>query len=285
MLKAVTIIMLLVWLYPDAPSEKQYRELSVSRKITKDESILLALVVLPSLLWGSDFIHHISPAWIALGGAIFLLLPGINIVNPKAFHEKINFSSLLFVAGILGFVGVISSSGIGDIMAQRLLSIFTIEQGEIFSNFMLLNFMTANWFYDHITGSTGRINPLVSTTITSNGLAVRKCCDDSGHRLFYCDISLSDPSNISGFENGRREYIKCNKILFLVNGCEPVYFNALEFFLVATDEYVLVMYIFQLSYLCFYQRSAIASLRPNAAKITANVRCVFFITLGDLTTY
>ncbi len=171
MLKAVTIILLLMWLYPDSPSEKQYRELSVSRKITKDESILLVLVVLLLLLWGSDFIHHISPAWIALGGAIFLLLPGINIVNPKAFREKINFSSLLFVAGIIGFGGVISSSGIGDIMAQRFLSILPMEQGENFVNYMLLNFMaTITGFMTTLPGVPAVLTPLSAQLSQATGL-------------------------------------------------------------------------------------------------------------------
>ncbi|MCU7834099.1 MAG: anion permease [gamma proteobacterium symbiont of Taylorina sp.] len=171
MLKAVAIILLLIWLYPDTPSKKQYRELSVSRKISKDESILLVLVVLLLVLWGSDFIHHISPAWIALGGAIFLLLPGINIVNPKAFHEKINFSSLLFVAGILGFGGVISSSGIGNIMAHRFLSVLAMEQGENFVNFMLLDFMAViTGFMTTLPGVPAVLTPLSAQLSQATGL-------------------------------------------------------------------------------------------------------------------
>lgn len=171
MLKAVLIIALLIWLYPDTPSEKQYRELSVSKKITTDEFILLIMVVLLLLLWGSDFIHHISPAWIALGGAIFLLLPGINIVTPKAFHEKINFSSLLFVAGIIGFGGVISYSGIGDIMAQRFLSVLPMAQGENFINFMQLNFMaTITGFMTTLPGVPAVLTPLSAQLSQATGL-------------------------------------------------------------------------------------------------------------------
>ncbi len=173
MLKAVTIILLLIWLYPDVPSEKQYRELSVSTRITKEESILLVLIVLLLLLWGSDFIHHISPAWIALGGAIFLLFPGISIVSPKAFHEKINFSSLLFVAGIIGFGGVISSSGIGDIMAQKFLAILPMEQGENFVNFMLLNFMaTITGFMTTLPGVPAVLTPLSAQLSQATGLPI-----------------------------------------------------------------------------------------------------------------
>lgn len=171
MLKAIIIIALLIWLFPDSPSEKQYRELSASRKITKEESVLLTLIVLLLILWGSDFIHHISPAWIALGGAIFLLLPGFNIVSPKVFNDKINLSPLLFVAGILGFGGVISSSGIGDTLAQTFLSILPVERGETFINFMLLNFMaTITAFMTTLPGVPAVLTPISSQLSQATGL-------------------------------------------------------------------------------------------------------------------
>ncbi|MCW8931302.1 MAG: SLC13 family permease [Gammaproteobacteria bacterium] len=173
LLKAIVIIALIIWFYPDSPSEKQYRELTASRKISKNESILLALIILLLVLWGSDFIHHISPAWIALGGAIFLLLPGISIVSRKAFNEKINFSSLLFVAGILGFGGVISSSGIGDVIAQHFLSILPVEQGKTFINFMLLNFMAVvTGFMTTLPGVPAVLTPLSAQLSQATGLPI-----------------------------------------------------------------------------------------------------------------
>lgn len=171
--KAMTIVLLLVWLYPDSPTEKQYRELSARRKITRDELILFVLVIVLLLLWVSDYLHHISPAWIALGGAIFLMSPGINIVSQKAFNEKINLSPLLFVAGILGFGGVISSSGVGDILAQTFLSVLPIERGETFINFMLLNLMaTTTGFMTTLPGVPAVLTPLSTQLSQATGLSL-----------------------------------------------------------------------------------------------------------------
>ncbi|MFK5984428.1 MAG: SLC13 family permease [Pseudomonadota bacterium] len=174
LIKAITIIFLLICLFPDNPTGKQYRDLSANGKITKNELILLTLVVILLAIWGSDFIHHISPAWIALGGAIFLLMPGINIVTAKAFNEKINFSSLLFIAGILGFGGVIRYSGLGDIVAQGFLSVLPIEQGEYFSNFMLLNFMaTMTGFLTTLPGVPAVLTPLAEQLSQATGIPLK----------------------------------------------------------------------------------------------------------------
>ncbi|MCW8932121.1 MAG: SLC13 family permease [Gammaproteobacteria bacterium] len=171
LLKAVIIILLLVWIYPDSPPSKQYRELSSDRLLSKDESILLTLIALLLILWGSDFLHHISPAWVAMGGAIFLLFPGINIVNQKNFQEKININSLLFVAAILGFGGVINSSGFGDVLAQSFLSTLSLEKGDNFFNFILLSFVAAILaFITTLPGVPTVLTPLSTQLSQATGL-------------------------------------------------------------------------------------------------------------------
>ncbi|MBN2570389.1 MAG: anion permease, partial [Deltaproteobacteria bacterium] len=102
LMKALVIVWLIVWLYPDRTDKAVKEDTTETGPMSKNEAILSVVLVVLLSLWMTDFLHHISPAWVAMGGAVFLLLPGINIVSARQFNGSINYSSLFFVAGILG---------------------------------------------------------------------------------------------------------------------------------------------------------------------------------------
>jgi di/tricarboxylate transporter len=142
-LRAVVIVGLILWLYPDQPKRAKNEKLTAVKPMTKDAKLLSVVLLILLGLWVTDFVHHVSPAWVALGGAVFLLLPGINLVNSKQFNEKINYGSLFFVAGILGLGAMVSHSGLGDTLASSLISLLPIGDKSAFWDYMSLSLVSS----------------------------------------------------------------------------------------------------------------------------------------------
>lgn len=140
-LKAILIIFLTVKFYPDTVKTTAQTELEQNKYWSKNELILAVILFLALLFWMTDFIHHISPAWIAIVAAIILLFPGIGIVNQKEFNSQINYASLFFVAGIIGFGVVIARSGLGQVMVENLLLSFPLDPEAHFINYIVLSLM------------------------------------------------------------------------------------------------------------------------------------------------
>ncbi|MGB0205548.1 MAG: SLC13 family permease [Neptuniibacter sp.] len=136
-LKALLIIGIILWLYPDTP--KRSAALSDKTQMSKTE-IQLMLVMLTTLaFWMTDSIHHISTAWIGLAAATFLLFPGIGMVSSKSFNEKINISSILVVAGLLSIASLINYSEISLVFGERILNWLPISYGNDLVNFFALS--------------------------------------------------------------------------------------------------------------------------------------------------
>ncbi len=138
-LKAVAIIILIVWLFPDEPSIGHDRKEDLAEGLSRKERVLSFTLLVLLILWMTDFVHHLSPAWVALAGAVFLMFPGISIVDKKMFNQKVNWASIIFVAGIIGLGAVINDSGTGHRLAKQIISILPLAPGHSFSNFISLS--------------------------------------------------------------------------------------------------------------------------------------------------
>ncbi len=136
LLKALLVAGLIVWFYPDKPQISVNQAMLKKEEMSGSEYLLSAALLVLLALWMTDFVHHISPAWVTLGGAIFLLFPGIAIVSKQQFNQKINWASLFFVAGILGLGGVINHTGLGHSLARQLLSLLPLNAQNDFLNFV-----------------------------------------------------------------------------------------------------------------------------------------------------
>ena len=142
-LKALVLIVLILMLYPDKPQKNKTEKLITIGPVSQQEAVFSSIIILLLALWMTDFIHKISPAWISLGGAILLLLPGIQIVGSREFNEKINFGSLFYLAGVLGVGGLVSHSGLGDVLANKLITSLPFSEGKPFLNYILLTLVSS----------------------------------------------------------------------------------------------------------------------------------------------
>jgi anion transporter len=67
---------------------------------TRDEKKALGWMLLAIALWGTDFMHHIDPAVIALGVGLCLTLPHIGLLDAQAL-KQMNFLLIFFIAGAM----------------------------------------------------------------------------------------------------------------------------------------------------------------------------------------
>ncbi|HTP84764.1 MAG TPA: SLC13 family permease [Alphaproteobacteria bacterium] len=136
-LKTAALIWLVCRLFPE-PGPLNVAAAGDPGPMSAQEKRLTALLLLSLLLFATDFIHGISPAWISLGTGILCMLPPITLVTPKAFSERINLSMLVYIGGILGLGAVVSDTGLGQLVAARLMAWAHLTSGHTVLNLATL---------------------------------------------------------------------------------------------------------------------------------------------------
>lgn len=171
-LKTAVLIALIVKLWPDAPksAEEAVRSLGPVSAAERKLSVLLGVAL---LLWATDFIHHVSPAWISMAGGAILLMPVIGLVDRKAFNEQINYSSMFYVAGIMGLGAVVDQSGLGARLAQAILAVLPLSPNHPAMNFTSLAAMsTLVSIFTTLPGSPAVLTPLAGEMAKASGLPI-----------------------------------------------------------------------------------------------------------------
>jgi hypothetical protein len=175
MVKALLTVLVIVRLFPDEPDELSSDGVGGSEPMSRQEHILAATLLMLLFLWVTDFLHHISPAWIALSGALFMLVPGISIVTASMFNQKLNWASLIFVAGILGLGTFINYSGLGSMLAAELIEILPLERGADFANYFSITIAAAlTGIFTTLPGVPAVFTPFSSTLAHASGISVEK---------------------------------------------------------------------------------------------------------------
>jgi Na+/H+ antiporter NhaD/arsenite permease-like protein len=119
-----TLVILLVMFRQDMRQEiKEVLDLDET-KVLKDKKALIAICFSIAVVLGLFFIHHrfhIYPgfvAWIGVAVAVALVRP-----DPQKFLSEIDWSLLVFFAGLFIIVGGVEGSGLLDLVGQHLASI------------------------------------------------------------------------------------------------------------------------------------------------------------------
>lgn len=90
--------------------------------MTPAERRTLAWVAAALVLWATDSLHHIDPAWVALGAAVGLGLPKVGeVLEPEDIGAGVNWPILLFVTGALAIGAVSRETGLAQWIAHALL--------------------------------------------------------------------------------------------------------------------------------------------------------------------
>jgi Na+/H+ antiporter NhaD/arsenite permease-like protein len=121
----------------------------------KSLAVLFAVIVLFVILGG----FHVEPSIIALGGAGTLML--ITRANPERVFHEVDWTTLIFFAGIFIIIGGAVQTGMIDILSKGALG---ITGGEPWTTFFMVIWLSAiaSAFVDNIP-FTATMIPLIST--------------------------------------------------------------------------------------------------------------------------
>ena len=173
-LKLVLVVLVILWLYADKPQPLSDEKDHTHTTFSRNERVLSIVLVLSLLFWISDFAHHISPAWIGLAAALYLLMPRLGVVSQADFNSRINFSSLFFVAGIIGLGVMILDSGLASHFGARLVALLPLDPNTPFINFMsVMCASSLAGLIATLAGIPAIISPLVEEIAAATGLPVK----------------------------------------------------------------------------------------------------------------
>lgn len=158
-IKSVLIVLLVLWVFPDHLNSQPSRvkEQAVNDAVKQRKVALLLGITL--LLWVTDGLHGINPAWIGLVTAIILLLPKWGVLDAKSFNSSVDFSSVIFVAAALGLGALVNSSGLGSELGKGLSQMLPTDGNSPFQSFMALSWIAT------LTGLVATV-PGVPTVLT-----------------------------------------------------------------------------------------------------------------------
>lgn len=138
-LKATMIYVLIITLFPDQLPDDQQNTDTQPEPMSAAEKRLTAVMMIVLGLWATDFLHGISPAWVALGAAAVLLMPRIGVVSQDTFNKGISYSSLIFVAGVISLAAMIAQSELNTIIAAQAERWLPLAPGRDAANFFTVS--------------------------------------------------------------------------------------------------------------------------------------------------
>ena len=135
LLRALTIWACIVWLFrPGAGEASPAPEPSLGTTVlpvrgvfSAEEGRLAILLSIALVLWATDSLHGVAPAWVSLGVGLLCLLPMLALVPPETFREKVHVGPLIYVAGIIGIGAVVAETGLGAFLSHSMLDAIALS--------------------------------------------------------------------------------------------------------------------------------------------------------------
>jgi anion transporter len=170
LLKGVSIVILTCVLLPAQIQMRAAGKRGREKPFSAHEWVMTFILAGTLLLWGTDFLHGVSPAWVALAAALICLLPLLRLLPASALGRDINLTPFFYVAGILGLGALVAKTGLGEIFGAAILEIIPFEPGQDLRNFVLL--VTLSTTISPLTTAAGLpavITPLSAHIATATG--------------------------------------------------------------------------------------------------------------------
>jgi di/tricarboxylate transporter len=169
-LKTVALIWLVCWLFREREGLRP-SPIEDLGPMSPEERRLAWLLALSLLLFATDFIHGISPAWVSLGTGLLCFLPPLGLITPEVFSARINVVMLVYIAGILGLGAVVADSGLSAWVSEHLLAWASLTPGHDVRNVAMLSAIGAGLAaLTTATGVPAVLTPLAQEFATASGL-------------------------------------------------------------------------------------------------------------------
>jgi len=126
----------IVLLFPDKVTAQARTDRA--RPLGPGEARMLIILTSCLGLWATDTFHGISPAWVALGAGIICALPVSGIIPSGPLFQKVNFGTVLFLAGVVGLGAVVAHTGVGGLLGRGLIAVMPLGSGSGFTTFASL---------------------------------------------------------------------------------------------------------------------------------------------------
>ena len=125
--KAVILILAICWLFPDRPTRSA--DEAVPEPLSTEGRWLAVLLAATLIVWATDFVHGISPAWVGLAAAILCLLPISGLLPQDEVRARVSVQPLIYIAGVLGVAALVHESGLGSLLSRALLAGLSLQPG------------------------------------------------------------------------------------------------------------------------------------------------------------
>jgi hypothetical protein len=179
-LKSFVIWFCVVWLFRPKKEECesgdriQGNASSIITSFSSDERRLSFFLILALVLWSTDKIHGIAPAWVSLGVGILCLVPLLGVISPETFKEKVPIGPLLYVAGIIGVGAVVADTGLGAFISERIVNASNLSPDDPLRGFFVLSGIAMFLgFFSTMPGVPAILVPIASDLSVASGLELK----------------------------------------------------------------------------------------------------------------
>ena len=98
--------------------------------------MMVAILTSTLIFWFTDWLHGVSPAYVALAAAIICLTPRIGPARGTAISDGVNFGVWFMLAAFISMGAVMKQSGFGDAFAAIIVDALQLKPGNDFLNFI-----------------------------------------------------------------------------------------------------------------------------------------------------
>ncbi len=134
LLKAAMIIVLIRVIFPDRlPVEQAVQE--ATGPLSGEEKRLTIILLGALILWATDFLHGVSPSWVALLAGVLCMMRPFSLIPSDQIGQAIQLKALLFIAGVLSLGPVVMATGFAAWLADGFLSFAPLQPGQDWTNF------------------------------------------------------------------------------------------------------------------------------------------------------
>jgi di/tricarboxylate transporter len=171
LLKTLMLIEVSYRLFPErGPLPRSAPE--IAAPLSANERTVACILLVSLVLFMTDWLHGVSPAWVALGAGIVCLLPGIGVLPANSLSEM-NLGMLIYMAGIFGVGAVIATTGLGSALSGALLRVAAMAPGHDALNLTLIaGIGAAIGFVTTLVGMPVVLAPLAGDFAHASGLPV-----------------------------------------------------------------------------------------------------------------